>query len=80
MVRIGGFQGNDPHEIGGHFLHAHPLPDDFRRQLRLCEFFAVLSLDLGNVRVGADFKGQFDGDMAVVAARAIEVDEVVDAG
>ena len=80
MIWIGGFQGNDPDKIRGHFLHTHALPDDFRRQLRLCELFAVLSLNLGDVRVRADFEGQLDRDMAVVAARAIEVDEIINPG
>ncbi len=70
---IGRLQHDHRDEVRGHLLHGHTLPDDFRRQLRLGKLLAILGLDLGDVRIGADLERQFNGHMPVVAAGGVEI-------
>ena len=65
---------------GDIFLTVIPLPHDFRRQLWLGQFLAILGLDLCDIDVGPDLEREPDAHVPIVRTRRIEVEKVVDAG
>ena len=80
VSRIAGAKGNDRQQVRRYFLHANTLADDFRRQLRFCQLFTVLSLNLRDIHVRSDLEREPDGHVAIVGARRVVVKEIVDTG
>ncbi len=80
MPRISRLQRDDHHKIRRQLFDGNALTDDVRGKLRFGEFFAVLRLHLSDIRIGADFEGELDRDMAVIAAGRFVVEQIVDAG
>ncbi len=71
--------GDHLHQRGGSLLDADAALLDFGRQHRLGERDAVLYVDGGNVRIGADGEGDGQRVGPVGAARRFHVEHVVDA-
>ena len=80
LLRIVRLHDHDGQEVRRHFLDRDPLPHDFRRQLWLGQFLAILGLDLCDIDVGPDLEREPDAHVPIVRTRRIEVEKVVDAG